>query len=142
MAEDPTAPIFQSATFGGLRKVPVGTTLTLLVFNGITFKATCAVSTTDPTMNTASITVASNEVGTWYSSLGIYTGDVTQIDPPDGGVVVYSYDAGCDAPGGPFLAGGIAFTIGKPSGIAMNGVMSCGVGLLGADSVFTGVVFL
>ncbi|MPZ70894.1 MAG: hypothetical protein GEU71_15430 [Actinobacteria bacterium] len=142
MAEDPTAPIIQSATFGGVRQVPVGTTTTLLVLSGIAFKGTCAVSETDPTQNMASITVASNETGTWYSSLGLYTGDVTQIDPPDGGVVVYTYDAGCDTPGGPFLAGGIAFTIGKPSGIAMNGVMSCGVGLLGADSVFSGVVFV
>lgn len=130
------------ATFGGLIKVPVGTTTTLLVTNGITFKGTCAVSTTDSQQKMASITVASDEVGTWYSSLDLYSGDVTQIDPPDGGVVVFTYDAGCDQPGGPFLVGGIHFTICKPSGIAINGVMSCGVGLLGGDSVFSGMVIL
>jgi hypothetical protein len=138
----PGAPPKQTATFGGVIKVPVNTTTTLLVTNGITIKGTCAPSTTNPAMNMASITVASDEVGTWYSSLDLYTGDVTQIDPPDGGVVVFTYDAGCDEPGGAFLCGGIHFTINKPSGIAINGVMSCGVGVLGGDSVFSGMVIL
>jgi hypothetical protein len=55
---------------------------------------------------------------------------------------VSTYDAGGDQPGGPFLVGGIHFTVCKPSGIAINGVMSCGVGLLGGDSVFSGMVIL
>jgi hypothetical protein len=88
----------------------------------------------------ASIIVSSNEVGTWYSSLNIFGGDVTEVDPPEEGVAVFSYDAGCDAPGGPFLFGGLSFTVNKPSGLAINGVMSIGVGVLGADAVFSGMV--
>lgn len=59
------APPKQTATFGGMIKIPLGTTTTLLVTNGITFKGTCAQSTTNPAFNMASITVASDEVGTW-----------------------------------------------------------------------------
>lgn len=143
MAEEVGAPARQIATFGGMIRVAVNTTTTLLVTNGVTFQGTCAPSTEDPTQNMASVIVSSDDPGTWYSSLDLYTGDITEVNPPSAGVAVYTYDAGCDQPGGPILIGGIHFSICKPtSAIAINGIMSVGVGVLGGDSVFSGMVIL
>jgi hypothetical protein len=142
MSETITAPPQATVTFGGLIKVAVNQTQTLLTIQHITFKGKCAPSTTDPAQNVASITVATDEPGTWYSSLNLFGGNVTEINPADGDVTVFSYDAGCDDPGGPFYYGGTAFSISKPSGVAINGVMSCGVAVLGGDAVFSGMLLL
>jgi hypothetical protein len=131
-------------TFGNLVRVPLNQTVTLLTTNGLTFKGHCTPSdTTD--MTVASISVAVDEAGCWYSSLGLIGGDVTEISPADGDVTVLSYDGGCDT-GSPFYAGGVSFSIMKPtSNISANGVMSCGVGLVPSDptiAVFSGLVIL
>lgn len=128
-------------TFGGLIKVAVDQTVNLGTWSHLTFKGKCTPSTTDPTQNVASITVSTDEPGTWYSSLNMVGGSVTEINPADGDVVVASYDAGCDEPGGPFYCGGIAFSLSKPTGFAMNGVLSVGVGVLGGGAVFSGMLF-
>jgi hypothetical protein len=138
----PEAPPRQTATFGGLVKVPLNQTVTLLVTNGLTFKAHCTPSPEDSTLNMASISVAVDEDGCQYCSMNLYGGSIETINIADGDVTVLSYDAGCDQPGGPFFLGGVPFSLAKPSGIAANGVMSCGVGVLGGDSVFSGLVIL
>jgi hypothetical protein len=91
------------------------------------------------------VSVAVDEDGCWYSSLGLIGGDVTQINVADGDMTVLTYDGGCDT-GSPFYAGGVSFSIMKPtSNISANGVMSCGVGLIPTDAtiaVFSGLVIL
>jgi hypothetical protein len=142
MTDTVVAPAQKIQTFGGLVDVALNQTQTLLVVNGITFKGSCAPSTNDPAQNVGTVTIATDEAGTWYSSLSLFTGNCVELGPGDGDVAVYSYDAGCDEPGGPFYVGGIAFSIAKPSGVAINGVMSCGVGVLGGDAVFGGMLLL
>jgi hypothetical protein len=137
MAVDIKAPTELGATFQGLVKVAVNQTVTLGTWNNITFKGRCTPSTEDSTQNVASLTVATEAPGTMYSSLNFIGGSVVEINPADGDVVVASYDAGCDEPGGPFYCGGIAFSLSKPNGFAMNGVLSLGVGVLGGDAVFS-----
>lgn len=139
MAVQTDTPTQVGTTFPGLVKVAVNQTVTLGTWQHITFKGKCTPSTEDPTQNVASITVATDEDGTWYSSLNLVGGSVTEINTADGDVVVASYDAGCEEPGGPFYCGGIAFSLSKPSGLAMNGVLSLGVGVLDGDAVFSGM---
>jgi hypothetical protein len=131
-------------TFGGLVRVPLNQTVTLLSTNGLVFKGHCTPSATEG-FTVAEISVAVDEVGCWYSSLGLIGGDVTSISPTDGDVTVLSYDGGCDT-GSPFYAGGVSFSIMKPtSNLSANGVMSCGVGLISSDptiAVFSGLVVL
>jgi hypothetical protein len=138
--ETPQAPVQGTQTFGGLVRAASGETRTLLASGGITIKGSCLPSPEDATQLKASITVATDEAGTQYSAVALLGGNVTQIDPGDGDVEVMAYDAGCDQPGGPFYQGGLAFSLAKPSGRAMNGVMSCGVGVLAGDAVFSGQV--
>jgi hypothetical protein len=133
-------PARETASFGGLIAVPLSGSATLLTLRGLTFKATCTASTEDPTKNVGTITVSTDQDGTWYSSMNLVGGAALEINIADGDVAVLSYDAGCDEPGGPFMVGGISFTLAKPSGFAVNGVLGCGVGVLGADAVFSGMM--
>jgi hypothetical protein len=129
----------ETASFGGLIPVALNAQATLLTLAGITFTASCIPSSEDAAQNMAVVAMTTDEDGTWYSSLNMVGGAAQEINIADGPVTVLSYDAGCDQPGGPFLYGGISFTISKPSGVAVNGVLSCGVAVLGADSVFSGM---
>ena len=138
--DSPQAPVQGTQTFGGLVKAANGETKTLYSSGGIVIKGRCVPSPEDPALNMAEITVATDELATQYSCTSVFGGNIVEINPADGDVVVASYDAGCDQPGGAFYLGGLAFSLAKPSGRAINGVMSCGVGVLGADAVFSGQV--
>lgn len=139
--EAPGAPVLGTQTFGGLVKANSGDTKILLINGGLTFKGKVVPSPEDPSQLMAEVTVASDEPGTQYCALSMLGGNVVEINPADGDVTVFSYDAGCNEPGGPFFQGGISFSLAKPSGLrAMNGIMACGVGVLGADAVFSGWV--
>lgn len=138
--QQPEAPVAGQQTFGGLVKVASGQTATLFSSGGVTIKGRCVPSTEDPSALVAQVTVASDEAGTQYSSMSVFTGNVCSIGPADGDVVVLDYDAGCPDTGtGPLYVGGVPFSLAKPSGRAFNGVMSCGVGVLGTTAaVFSG----
>lgn len=133
-------PVQKSLAFG-LVKLNSGGSQTLATVGGLTFAATCTPSTEDPTLLVASITVTTDQADTVYTSLDMIGGNIETFGPADGAVPVVSYDAGCDSPGGPFFLGGIQFSLVKPSGTAVNGILGCGVGVLGGDSAFTGVIF-
>jgi hypothetical protein len=140
-APDPVAPVQGTQTFGGLVKVDVGQTKTLLSTGGLTFIGTCTVSTEDANALVATVLVTTDENGTQYTCPSLLGGNMVAINVGDQAPVL-SYDAGCDQPGGPFFLGGIAFSLTKPSGSrAINGVMSCGVGVLGTTGAsFSGQV--
>jgi hypothetical protein len=139
--ESPGAPVLGTQTFGGLVKATSGDVKILLASGGLIIKGKVVASPEDPAQLMAEITVATDEAGTQYCAMSLFGGNIVEINPADGDVTVFSYDAGCDQPGGPFFQGGISFSLAKPSGLrAMNGIMGCGVGVLGADAVFTGQV--
>lgn len=133
-------PVQKSLTFG-LVTLASGQSQTLATVGGLIFAATCGPSPEDPEQLQASITITTDQDGTCYSSLDLFGGSVETFGPGDGAVVVTSYDAGCDQPGGPFFLGGVQFSLVKPTGTAINGILGCGVGVLGGASAFTGVIF-
>lgn len=137
---DIAVPVQKSLSFG-LVKLDSGQSQNLATVGGLTFAATCAPSTEDPTQLQASITITTDQDGTCYTSLDTFGGNVVTFGPSDGAVAVVTYDAGCDQPGGPFFLGGVQFSLVKPSGVAINGILGCGVDVLGGATAFTGVIF-
>jgi hypothetical protein len=133
-------PVQKSISFG-LVTLASGGSQTLATVGGLIFGATSAPSSDDPTQLVASITVTTDQADTCYTSLDMIGGNVLTFGPADGAVTVASYDAGCGQPGGPFFLGGIQFSLVKPSGVAVNGILGCGVGVLGGPTAFTGVIF-
>lgn len=145
------APVKQSLNLG-LVKVPSGTTQPLVTVGGIALTGTCATSATAPTY-VATISATTDEPGTWFSSMAFMLANVATFGPSDGRTALFTWDNGCSdeerpaalrgvADDGSIFLGGLEFTIAKPSGVVVSGILGMGVGAFGANASFTGTVSL